>query len=68
MSKSRIFIAVEIFFLLLGIAFIILAVTGILATDRVFLFIVLGVIISFGASLRIMIGLRSLRMEKRGRS
>lgn len=68
LSKSQAFIALEIFFLLLGISFVIAGAAGFFAIERTFLFIALGIIVSIGALLRIIIGLRSLRIEKRGRS
>lgn len=68
LTKSKAFILFEVFFLLLGIALLILSATGFLITDRHVLFGVLGVVISVVASLRIIAGLRSLKMESRGRS
>lgn len=66
--KSRAFIAIEVFFLIIGIVFVISAASGFLVTDRNLLFLVLGIVISIGACIRIIMGIRSLRMENRGRS
>ncbi|TVP83833.1 MAG: hypothetical protein EA344_08285 [Alkalicoccus sp.] len=67
-TRSKLFIAVEIFFLLTGILFIITAATGLLFADRQLLFIILGLIITAGAFLRIYAAARAPKVGDRNNS
>ncbi|PTL40207.1 hypothetical protein [Alkalicoccus saliphilus] len=67
-TRSKLFIAVEIFFLLTGILFIITAAAGVLFADRQLLFIILGIIITIGAFLRIYATARAPKVGNKNNS
>lgn len=67
-KRNKLFITVEIFFLLTGIMFIIMAASGLLFADRQLLFIILGVIITLGALLRIYATIRAPKVGDRDNS
>ncbi|WP_187254658.1 hypothetical protein [Alkalicoccus halolimnae] len=57
--KNKAFIALEVFFLIIGILLITSAATGLLVTDRGLLYIGLGVFITIGASFRLISAARA---------